>query len=103
MHPVNDLIHKQGTCDGTHVTIMFDSGATCNVVRPGLVKKLTQSSVSQVTRFDGTSTSARSIKKGAATIVFDRYRFHNLQVMEWPLGSVHDVIFGKPWFTRFQP
>lgn len=52
---------------------MFDSGASCNVVRPGLVKKMTQSGVTQVTRFDGSSTKARSIKNGVATIIFDRF------------------------------
>lgn len=59
--------------------------------------------VSQVTRFDGTSTKARSVKKGVATIQFGRFRFKKLKFMEWPLGSAQDVILGKPWFTKFQP
>nr|CCA22178.1 retrotransposon protein putative [Albugo laibachii Nc14] len=46
---------------------------------------------------------ARTVKKVVATIVFDQYRFRDSQVMEWPLGSTHDVIFGNPWFTNFQP
>ncbi|OWZ04564.1 Retroelement pol Polyprotein [Phytophthora megakarya] len=103
VHRENELIRKQGTCEGQPVVIMFDSGATCNVVRPGLVDNMSASGVSQVTRFDGTSTRARSVKKGIANIGFGRYRFHKLQVMEWPLGSAHDVILGKPWFTKFQP
>ncbi|ETK86733.1 hypothetical protein L915_08691 [Phytophthora nicotianae] len=102
MHRENEIIRKQGTCDGKPVVIMFDSGATGNVVRPGLVANTTASGVSQLTRLDGTSTKRRSVKKGQATIEFGRYRFRKLQVMEWTLGSAHDVILGKPWFTKFQ-
>ncbi|CEG38259.1 retrotransposon protein [Plasmopara halstedii] len=103
VHRENELIRKQRTCEGKPVVIMFDSGAKCNVVRLGQVNNMSTSGVSQVTRFDETSTRARSVKKCIATIGFGRYRFRKLQVMEWPLESAHDVILGKPWFTKFQP
>ncbi|KAJ8542682.1 hypothetical protein ON010_g12129 [Phytophthora cinnamomi] len=103
VHRGNELIRKQGTCDGKPVTIMFDSGSTCNVIPPGLVENTKTSGVSQVTRFDGTSTKARSVKKGVATIQFGRYRFKKLKFMEWPLGTAQGVVLGKPWFTKFQP
>ncbi|CEG35179.1 Aspartic peptidase domain [Plasmopara halstedii] len=99
MHRENELIRRQGTCEGKPAAIMLDSGATCNVVRPGLANNMSTSGVSQVTRFDGTSSRGRSVKKGTATIGFSRYRF---QVIKWPLRSAHDVILGKPWSTKFQ-
>ncbi|TDH67058.1 hypothetical protein CCR75_008445 [Bremia lactucae] len=55
IHPENKLVRKQGIFNGTPVTIMFDSGATYNVLHPGLVQNMTHS--------------------GIATIVFDRYKF----------------------------
>ncbi|OWZ12580.1 hypothetical protein PHMEG_00014232 [Phytophthora megakarya] len=82
VHRENELIRKQGTCEGQPFVIMFGSGATCNVVRAGLVDNMSASGVSQVTRFDGTSTRARSAKKGIASIGFGCYHFRKLQVRE---------------------
>lgn len=62
-HPENKTAHEQGTFEDSPVTIMFNSGVSCDVVRPGLVKNMTQSGVSQVTGLNAYSTKARSIKK----------------------------------------
>jgi hypothetical protein len=31
------------------------------------------------------------------------FRFTALPVTEWSMGSSHDVILGKPWFSKYQP
>lgn len=59
--------------------------------------------LSQVTRFDGSKTEKRNIKKGEVSFEFEGYTFDNVPVMEWPMGNTHDIILGKPWFTNYQP
>ncbi|OWZ23814.1 LOW QUALITY PROTEIN: Retroelement pol Polyprotein [Phytophthora megakarya] len=70
---------------------------TNSFVNKGLVKDDQSSLCSTVV------PHAMPFDQGIANIGFGRYRFHKQQVMEWPLGSAHDVILGKPWFTKFQP
>lgn len=37
----NELIRKDGLCEGKKVKIMLDTGASCNVIRPGLSSNMT--------------------------------------------------------------
>ncbi|KAE9021831.1 hypothetical protein PR003_g15391 [Phytophthora rubi] len=59
--------------------------------------------ISQVTLFDGSTTTKRAVHKGKVTIEMDSYRFRDLEVLEWSMSPEHDVILGKPWFTKYQP
>ena len=70
-----DLIVKQGHLDHRAVNIMLDSGATCNVVKPGLLHRVMSEVTIQVTRFDGTNTIKKNVKKGVVNIAFDGYHF----------------------------
>ena len=82
---------------------MLDCGATCNVVKPGLLQRVTSEVAIQVTRFDGTNTTKRKVKKGVANIFFDGNQFSDIPVIEWPMSNSQDVILGKPWFTAHEP
>ncbi|GMF22409.1 unnamed protein product [Phytophthora fragariaefolia] len=42
----NELIRKPGLCEGKSVTIMLDTGATYNVIRPGLVDTIPDTLIS---------------------------------------------------------
>jgi len=97
-----DLIIKQGNCDGEDAMILLDSGATCNVVKPGYLKRASTAKTFQVTRFDGSNTVKKNVREGVADIEFDGRIYRDLPVIEWPMQQ-HDVILGKPWFTEFQP
>ncbi|KAF1321051.1 Retroelement pol polyprotein, partial [Globisporangium splendens] len=98
-----DLVVKQGTCEGENANIMLDSGATCNVVKPGFLKQVTNKATIQVTRFDGTNTVKKKVNKGFVNVAFGERTFRNVPVIEWPMNNTHDVILGKPWFTKYQP
>ncbi|KAF1313207.1 Retroelement pol polyprotein, partial [Globisporangium splendens] len=98
-----DLVVKQGTCEGDNATIMLDSGATCNVVKPDFLKQVTNKATIQVTRFDGTNTVKKKVNKGFVNVAFGERTFRNVPVIEWPMNNTHDVILGKPWFTKYQP
>ncbi|KAF1316449.1 Retroelement pol polyprotein, partial [Globisporangium splendens] len=98
-----DLVVKQGTCEGDNANIMLDSGATCNVVKPGFLKQITNKATIQVTRFDGTNTVKKKVNKGFVNVAFGERTFCNVPVIEWPMNNTHDVILGKPWFTKYQP
>ena len=98
-----NLIVKKGHLDDRTVNIMLDSGATCNVVKPGLLQRVTSEVAIQVTRFDGTNTTKRKVKKGVANICFDGNQFSDIPVIEWPMSNSQDVILGKPWFTAHEP
>ena len=63
-----DLIVKKGHLDDRAVNIMLDSGATSNVVKPGLLQRFLSEMAIQVTRFDGTNTNNKKVKKGVANI-----------------------------------
>ena len=97
-----DLIIKAGVCDDKPCKILLDSGATCNIVKPGYLKRSTALKTFQVTRFDGSSTVKKDVPEGIADIEFDGHVFRDMPVIEWPMDH-HDVILGKPWFTTFQP
>lgn len=103
VYPANELVRINGNCDHKPVVIMLDSGATCNVVRPGLTDKVTKTGMTQVTRFDGSSTQTKEVKKGDVDIEFAGFLFKKVPVMEWTMSSAHDVILGKPWFSKYQP
>ncbi|GMF41074.1 unnamed protein product [Phytophthora fragariaefolia] len=99
----NELIRKSGLCEGKRVTIMLDTGATCNVIRPGLGDTIPDTLISQVTLIDGSTTKKRTVHKGKVTVEMDGYRFRDLEVLVWFMSPEHDVILGKPWFTKYQP
>ncbi|GMF19990.1 unnamed protein product [Phytophthora fragariaefolia] len=82
LSPPNELIRKPGLCEGKRVTIMLDTRATCNVIRPGLVDTIPDTLISQVTLFDGSTTKKRTVHKGKVTIEMDGYRFRDLEVMD---------------------
>lgn len=97
----NELIRKPGLCEGKRATIMLDTGATCNVIRPGLVDSIHETLVSQVALFDGSTTDKRAVHKGKVTIEMDRFK--DVDVLEWTMSPENDVILGKPWSTKYQP
>ncbi|KAI9907607.1 hypothetical protein PsorP6_004648 [Peronosclerospora sorghi] len=96
------LIIKHDNCDNEAAKILFDSGATCNVVKPGYLKRPTSSKTLQVNRFDGSNTVRKNVREGYADIVFEGHVFKDLPVIVWQMEH-HDVILGKPWFSEYQP
>ncbi|DAZ95950.1 TPA: hypothetical protein N0F65_009112 [Lagenidium giganteum] len=96
-----ELVRKAGTVDDKHVTIMLDSGATSNMIRPGLAERVTAVRQTQIQRFDGTWTQPAPMKKVEAQVTMDGHDFGNMEFTE--LSDNHDVIFGNPWFTQHQP
>jgi hypothetical protein len=98
-----ELVVKHGFCDDANANIMLDSGATCNVVKPGFLKRVSDSATIRVTRFDASTTMVKKVKKGLVDVDFDGHTFRNVSVLEWPMKNSHDLILGKPWFTEYLP
>ncbi|OWZ20975.1 Retroelement pol Polyprotein [Phytophthora megakarya] len=80
----HQLLAKKGKLNGTPVKILLDSDADHNVVRKGLVTQVVRRKKAIAERFDGSVTDAQWVN-------------------EWDLPATHDVILGKPWFSRFNP
>ena len=99
----NELIRLDGKFESQDVRILLDSGANHNVVRPGLATDVIAEGQTQVERFDGSLTSVKKMKKCRGTVVAKGMEFRDLVFTEWELPQSHDVIFGKPWFTKYQP
>lgn len=99
----NELLRMDGVLDGRPVKIMLDSGASNNVIRPGIAKKIVKVAATKVERFDGTLTATKLIRRCKGDVTMGNYEFKDLEFTEWELPPSHDIIFGKPWFTKYQP
>jgi len=59
----NQLIQLSGEFDTTPVTVLLNSDASSNVIRPELAKNVTAIKTTQVERFDASLTKAKKIKQ----------------------------------------
>ncbi|OWZ04602.1 Retroelement pol Polyprotein [Phytophthora megakarya] len=100
----HQLLVKEGTVNGTPVKILLDSGADHNVLRKGLATQVVRRKKAIAERFDGSVTDAQWVNEVQADMMFDGgYRLEGMLFSEWDLPATHDVILGKPWFSRFNP
>ncbi|KAG7392856.1 hypothetical protein PHYPSEUDO_014343 [Phytophthora pseudosyringae] len=95
------LVRKEGTVSmfGTPVTILMDSGADHNVIRPGLSEVVVRRKLVFIERFDG-QTTEDVMNEVEADICMGQYGFHRLLFTEYTLPCSHDVI-RVPWFARY--
>ncbi|CAI5728185.1 unnamed protein product [Peronospora farinosa] len=97
------LLVRDGVIGGNSVKILIDSGASTNLIRPGLASKVLSEQKVQARRFDGTWTSSHPTKRVEDTIYIEGMEFPRMQFTEWDLPNTHDLIFGQPWFTKKTP
>ncbi|KAF1313353.1 Retroelement pol polyprotein, partial [Globisporangium splendens] len=71
-HGENELVRMPAKCNGKDIVVMFDSGATDNIVKPGTINTLTEELRIKVNRFDGTSTTTQSTRKGEVVVEANR-------------------------------
>ncbi|CAI5714125.1 unnamed protein product [Peronospora farinosa] len=97
------LLVRDGVIGGNSVNILIDSGASTNLIRPGLASKVLSEQKVQARRFDGTWTPSHPTKRVEDTIYIEGMEFPRMQFTEWDLPDTHDLIFGQPWFTKYNP
>ncbi|OWZ07822.1 LOW QUALITY PROTEIN: Retroelement pol Polyprotein [Phytophthora megakarya] len=76
----HQLLLKRGNVNRTPVSVLLDSGADHNVIRKGLATNVLR-------------------RKSVVAERFDVLPMHH----KWDLPTSHDVILGKPWFSRCNP
>ncbi|GMF46659.1 unnamed protein product [Phytophthora fragariaefolia] len=99
----SNLFIKRGRINGRDVRILLDTGASTNMITPGLAGNVLLASRIQAQRFDGTFTPATDVKHVEAPVSIYGYFFPAMEFVEWKLSDSHDVIFGKPWFQNYNP
>ncbi|KAF1331550.1 Retroelement pol polyprotein, partial [Globisporangium splendens] len=97
------LFIVEAVIDKKVVKILLDTGATSNLIKPGIASKVLCSRRIQAQRFDGTVTPFKTVKEVEATVKLRETTFPAMKFVEWNLPDGHDVIFGKPWFSRYNP
>uniref|UniRef100_A0AAV1TGI5 CCHC-type domain-containing protein n=1 Tax=Peronospora matthiolae TaxID=2874970 RepID=A0AAV1TGI5_9STRA len=97
------LLVRDGVIGYKPVKILIDSGASTNLIKPGLASTVLSEQMVQARRFDGTWTSNQPTKRVEDTILIDGMEFPKMQFTEWDLPDTHDLIFGQPWFTMYNP
>ena len=97
------LIRKSGLIEDTKVTILFDSGASVNVIRPGLAQRIVSEEPVQIELFDGSRTKTKTTRKVQADVRIGKCQFWDMVFIEWELPSMQDVIFGRPWHYDYRP
>ncbi|OWY97705.1 Retroelement pol Polyprotein [Phytophthora megakarya] len=99
----SNLFIKKGRVIGKDVRIWLDTGASTNMIKPGLASTVLLSRRLQAQRFDGTLTPPTDVKHVEAPVSMDGYFFPTMEFVEWKLSESHDVIFGEPGFEEFNP
>ncbi|GMF36709.1 unnamed protein product [Phytophthora fragariaefolia] len=99
----SNIFIKKGRINGRDVRILLDTGASTNMITPGLAINVLFARRIQAQRFDGTLTPATDVKHVEAPVSMDGYFFPAMEFVEWKLPDSHDVIFGKPWFQNYNP
>ena len=97
------LLVRDGVIENKSVKILIDSGASTNLIKPDLASKILSAQKVQARRFDGTWTSSQPTNRVEDTVRIDGMEFPRMQLMEWDLMDTHDLIFGQPWFTKYNP
>ncbi|DBA01024.1 TPA: hypothetical protein N0F65_002634 [Lagenidium giganteum] len=90
----SNLLIKTGTIDGTEVKIMFDTGATTNLLRPGIAKKVVAIKDTSARRFDGTETPKFQTNIVEATVEVEGSNWGAVDFVEWDLSRDFDAIVG---------
>ncbi|OWZ03763.1 Retroelement pol Polyprotein [Phytophthora megakarya] len=98
-----ERMRKEGRVNGKDVRILSDTGASTNMIKPGLASTVLLSRRLQAHRFDETLTPPTDVKNVEVPATMDGYFFPTMEFVEWKLSESHDVIFGKPWFEEFNP
>lgn len=99
----NQLLRQTGIIQGINMTILLDCGASCNLVRPGLVSQLVGTQQLQIQRFDGSMTPNTKVNVRQSSIEMNGTKFRDIAFIKCSLPSSHDIIFGQPWFAKYQP
>ncbi|OWZ12973.1 Retroelement pol Polyprotein [Phytophthora megakarya] len=99
----SNLFIKQGRVNGKNVQILLDTGASTNMVKPGLASTVLLSRRLQAQRFHGMLTPPTDAKHVEAPASMDGHFFPTMEFVESKRLESHDVIFGKPWFEEFNP
>lgn len=101
-HGEHELVRVPAKCNGNDVVVMFDSGATDNIVKPGTLDHLSTLTSVKVKRFDGTTTAKQETKRGEVALEIGGRSF-TVNVIEWTMSEAQDMILGKPFYHRFNP
>ncbi|KAF4040334.1 gag-polyprotein putative aspartyl protease [Phytophthora infestans] len=99
----HQLLVKKGRVNGHAVKVLLDSGADHNVIRQGLAAEVGRRKKAVAERFDGTTTAPQWINEVKTDMQLEGYVLTNMLFSEWNLPATHDVILGKPRFSRFNP
>ncbi|KAF1327942.1 Membrane protein, partial [Globisporangium splendens] len=100
-HGENELVRMPAKCNGKDIVVMFDSGATDNIIMSGTINTLTEEMRIKVKRFDGTSTATQTTRKEEVVEICGR-KF-KIPVVEWKMGDAQDLILGKPFYHWYDP
>ncbi|KAG1702263.1 hypothetical protein DVH05_010053 [Phytophthora capsici] len=99
----HDLIRKKVVVDGRKLIALVDCGANHNFIRPGIVKGPGHEHVASVESFDGHARPDLRLREVSAPMVMDGNVYSGIKFTEYELPGAHDIILGKPWFTRYNP
>ncbi|KAL7996910.1 hypothetical protein Plhal703r1_c36g0131381 [Plasmopara halstedii] len=86
----DEPIVRKGLRDGKRVRILIDSGATSNLIRPGLSFKIEKTISATAKRFDGTETETKIVQLVRLTLEVDGQILHSEPMLE-----THQVTFAE--------
>ncbi|POM77209.1 Hypothetical protein PHPALM_5440 [Phytophthora palmivora] len=81
----SSLFIKKGRVNGKDVRILLDTGASTNMIKPGLASTVLLSRSLQAQRFDVTLTPLTDVKQVEAPVSMDGYFFPTMEFVEWKL------------------
>ncbi|GMF24400.1 unnamed protein product [Phytophthora fragariaefolia] len=97
----HQLLVKSRTVNGRCVKVLLDSGAGHNVIRKGLATPVVRRKKAVEERFDGSVTSPQWLNKVQADMTLEGFVLNDTFFSEWDSPVTHDIVLGKPWFSRF--
>ncbi|POM67648.1 Hypothetical protein PHPALM_16314 [Phytophthora palmivora] len=83
----SNLFIKKGRVNGKDVRILLDTGASTNMIKPGLASTVLLSRRLQAQRFDGTLTPLTDVKQVESPVSMDGYFFPTMEFVEWKLSE----------------